>query len=139
MFHGGPGKLPMGRSNMNTPNLDRTVFYLGGCSTCREIMQAYRLVEKGFRLREIKTEPISPRELDVMKGFAGSFEALFSRRAIKYREMGLDAEVLGESDYRRLLLQEYSFLKRPVVISGGRIFVGSGKPTREALADHLGA
>lgn len=68
-----------------------------------------------------------------MKKMAGSYEALFSRRAMKYKEWGLKDKPLTEKDYRDLILQEYTFLKRPVVVNGKKIFIGSEKKTKEAL------
>ena len=68
-----------------------------------------------------------------MKEKAGSYEALFSRRALKYKELGLKDKHLSEKDYRKLILEEYTFLKRPVALVGGKIFVGSEKKTVEAL------
>ena len=67
-----------------------------------------------------------------MKKMAGSYEALFSRRAMKYKEWGLKDKPLTEKDYRDLILQEYTFLKRPVVVNGKKIFIGSETNTHEA-------
>jgi arsenate reductase len=64
-----------------------------------------------------------------MKSMMGSYEALFSRRSMKYKAMGLKNKLLTEKDYRDLILQEYTFLKRPVIISGKKIFSGSEKKT----------
>ena len=88
---------------------------------------------KDLILQDIKTNKISPEQLDEMKELAGSFEALFSRRAIKYRQMGLQDQSLSEEDYRRLILEEYTFLKRPVFIIENHIFIGSTRSTVEAL------
>ncbi|MGZ8540977.1 MAG: arsenate reductase family protein [Chitinophagaceae bacterium] len=68
-----------------------------------------------------------------MKKMAGSFEALFSRRAMKYKELGLKDKTITEKEYRNFILEEYTFLKRPVVIIGNKIFIGSEKKTVEAL------
>lgn len=68
---------------------------------------------------------------------AGSYEALFSRRALKYKELGLKDKKLTEKDYRKLILQEYTFLKRPVIINGKKIFIGSEKKTREEMKRQL--
>jgi len=119
-------------------SLDRTVFFLGSCSTCQKILRENRLEERGFRLRDIKESPITPEELDAMKEFSSTYESLFSRRAIKYRQMGLGDLDLKEKDYRKLILQEYTFLKRPVIIQDGMIFVGSEKATRAMLQEKLG-
>jgi arsenate reductase len=72
-----------------------------------------------------------------MKKLAGSYEALFSRRARKFVEMGLKDKKLGEMDYRALILEEYTFLKRPVAIVGSDIFIGSEKKVQEALKKKL--
>lgn len=74
-------------------------------------------------------------QLDEMKELAGSYEALFSKRAIKYKELGLKNKALTERDYRQLILDEYTFLKRPVIIEGSHIFIGSDKRTIELLRE----
>ena len=84
-------------------------------------------------MQDIKTEKITPAQLDAMKKKAGSYEALFSRRALKYKELGLKDKQLGEADYRKLILSEYTFLKRPVVLLDDKIFIGSEKKNVAAL------
>lgn len=88
-------------------------------------------------MQEIKTEKITASQLDEMKKLAGSYEALFSRRAIKYKQLGLKEKPLTEKDYRKLILDEYTFLKRPVVIVNDKIFIGSEKKTVAALKQAL--
>jgi arsenate reductase len=51
--------------------------------------------------------------------------------------MGLKDQQLTEADYRRLVLEEYTFLKRPVALVGNRIFIGSEKKTVEGLREAL--
>lgn len=86
-------------------------------------------------MQDIKFEKITPAQLDEMKKMTGSYESLFSRRAMKYKELGLKDKKLEEKDYRKFILAEYTFLKRPVVIINDKIFVGSEKKTIEALKD----
>lgn len=109
------------------------IYYLSTCSTCTRILQEIQVEKKGFVLQDIKTEKMTPAQLDELKEKAGSYEALFSRRALKYKEMGLKEKVLTEKDYRRLILEEYTFLKRPVALLGGKIFVGSDAKSVEGL------
>lgn len=109
------------------------IYCLSTCSTCNRILGEIQAEKKGFVLQDIKTEKISPAQLEELKEKAGSYEALFSRRALKYKEMGLKDKTLTEKDYRRLILEEYTFLKRPVVLIGNKIFVGSEKGTVEGL------
>jgi arsenate reductase (glutaredoxin) len=111
----------------------RKIYHLGNCTTCQAILKETGLGSKGYELQDIKTEKITPAQLDEMKKLAGSYEALFSRRAIKYKEMGLKDKALSEKDIRKLILEEYTFLKRPVVIKGSEIFIGSEKKTVAAL------
>lgn len=92
----------------------------------------------GFEKQDIKTEPIAPVQIDKMKELAGSYESLFSRRAMKYKSMNLAEKNLGEKDYRQLILDEYTFLKRPVFMIGNEIFVGSSPKNIEALKQQLG-
>jgi arsenate reductase len=80
---------------------------------------------KDFEKQDIKTSKITPEQLEEMKELAGSYEALFSRRALKYREWGLNEKQLSEKEYRQYILDEYTFLKRPVVINGKDIFIGN--------------
>lgn len=88
-------------------------------------------------MQDIKFEKITPAQLSGMRALAGSYEALFSRRALKYKEWKLKDKKLGEQDYKNYILQEYTFLKRPVVIIHDRIFIGSEKKNVEALIEAL--
>ena len=104
----------------------RKIYHLGNCNTCQRIIGELNNGE-GFELQNIKTEKITPEQLTFMAEKAGSYEALFSRRAMKYKSMGLKEKTLSETDYRDLILEEYTFLKRPVTIIDGAIFVGNAK------------
>lgn len=88
-------------------------------------------------MQDIKFEKITPAQIDEMKNMAGNYEALFSRRALKYKELGLKDKTLSEKDYRQFILDEYTFLKRPVVIINDKIFIGSEKKTVAALKKKL--
>jgi arsenate reductase len=111
----------------------KKVYHLSHCGTCKKIIAAHKLSEGGFILQDIKTDRIKAEQLDEMKKMAGSYEVLFSRRAIKYRSLGLSEKNLSEQDYRSYILEDYTFLKRPVIIDGDRIYVGSEKRTMDEL------
>ncbi|RMG75657.1 MAG: hypothetical protein D6722_00630 [Bacteroidetes bacterium] len=106
------------------------IFHLATCNTCQKILAE---LDPGPEvvLREIKSAPITEAELDEMYRLAGSYEALFSRRAMKYRQWGLNEKKLSEADYRRYILEEYTFLKRPVVVTGEAIFIGNARKAVE--------
>jgi len=111
----------------------KKIYHLGNCTTCQAIIKETQINRKGFDMQDIKFEKITPAQLGEMKKMAGSYEALFSRRALKYKELGLKDKQLDEQDYRSYILDEYTFLKRPVVIIDDKIFAGSEKKTIEAL------
>ena len=115
----------------------KKIYHLGNCTTCQAIIGRTGIDRKGFVMQDIKFEKITAAQLEQMKKLAGSYEALFSRRALKYKEWKLKERQLTEKDYRDLILKEYTFLKRPVVILGNRIFIGSEKKNVEALAAAL--
>lgn len=111
----------------------KKMYHLAKCTNCQAIIKETGIDKKGFVLQDIRTEKITPAQLDEMKKMAGSYEALFSRRAIKYKELGLKYKPLEEKDYRDYILKEDTFLKRPVVLINDKIFIGSEKKTVAAL------
>ncbi len=114
----------------------KKIYHLANCDTNRRILSTLNL-SSDVELQEIKTNPITPEQLDYLCKLSGSYAALFSKTARKYRLMGLHERDLSESDYRKLLLEEYTFLKRPVVIAGDRIFIGNAAAVVEAAANAL--
>ncbi len=112
----------------------KKIYHLSTCGTCKRAISEIK-PGKDVVFHDIKKEKISPDELDEMVARAGSHEALFSRLAMKYRSLGLDKKKLTEKDYRDFILQEYTFLRRPVMINGDRIFIGSSRPVIAAAKD----
>ena len=115
----------------------KKIYHLASCSTCQGIIRDHKLDNAGFEMQNIREQKITALQLDEMKKLAGSYEALFSRRALKYKELGLKDKTLSEKDYRDLILQEDTFLKRPVIIIGKKIFIGSEKKTLTALQESI--
>jgi len=111
----------------------KKIYYLANCTTSQAIIKETAIDKKGFEMQDIKFDKISAAQLDEMKRMIGSYEALFSKRALKYKELGLKNKKLDEKHYREYILSEYTFLKRPVVIINDKIFAGSEKKTLEAL------
>lgn len=113
------------------------IYHLANCGTCQKILKDIPKIKR-FELQDIKTQAITPAQLDAMKKLAGSYEALFSRVAMKYRSMGLNEMALTEKDYRKYILEEYTFLKRPTIIIGEQIFIGSAPKTVKAMLEAAG-
>lgn len=115
----------------------KKVFYLNTCDTCRKILAQFDLSD--WELREIKKEPVSKEELEEMYKKTKSYEALFSKKSTQIKLRGLDVKSLTENDFKDLLLDHYTFLKRPVFLTDDQIFVGNDKKNVEALQEFFGA
>lgn len=109
----------------------KKIYHLSSCSTCVRILKELQPLD-GFVLQDIKTETLTIGQLEEMKKLAGSYEALFSRRAMLFKARGLGGKTLSETDYKDLILDHYTFLKRPVILVDGRIFIGNSKKVVEA-------
>lgn len=114
----------------------KKVYFLQTCDTCRRILKEVNL--DGFERQEIKTNPITVSQLEEMHVLAHSYEALFNKRAKKYKAMDLKNEVISEQDYKQFILDEYTFLKRPVFIVDSDIFIGNSKKEIQRLKDRIG-
>jgi len=114
----------------------KKVYFLQTCDTCRRILKEINL--EGFDKHEIKANPITFSQLEEMYSFSNSYEALFNKRAKKYKSMGLKNEVITEDDYRQFILEEYTFLKRPVFLVENDIFIGNSKKEIDRLKEKIG-
>jgi len=108
------------------------IFHLSTCDTCNRIIDELGLKGKKFIFQDIKTEKITKVQLEELKEKAGSYEALFSKIARKYRELKLNEKQLTETEMKNLILEEYTFLKRPVILVNKEIFIGNSKSVVEA-------
>ncbi|MFN5347191.1 MAG: arsenate reductase family protein [Bacteroidota bacterium] len=102
----------------------KIIFYLGTCDTCTRILKELN-PGADVILQDIKKEKITEEQIDLMRTLAGSYQSVFSKVAKKYKAMGLNEMQLTEKDYRRYILIEYTFLKRPVIIVNDKIFIGN--------------
>lgn len=112
-----------------------TVFYLPSCDTCRKIVKSISPKAK-LSYHDIKQDPITDDQLQELQKLAGSYEALFSRKAQLYKAYDLKNKTLSEPDYKRYLLEHYTFLARPVFVIHDQIYIGN-KP--EIVAKALAA
>lgn len=103
----------------------KKIYHLKSCSTNVRILKELDL--SGVELQNIKEQNINEQALNFLKSKTGSYEALFSKKAMKFRSLGLNKMVLSEADYKRLMLEEYTFLKRPFMINEEDVFIGNSK------------
>jgi len=114
----------------------KKVYHLKTCSTCVRILKELQL-PSDFILQDIKSEPITVKQIEEMKSLSGSYESLFSKRAKLYKEMDLKNANLSEADYKHYILDHYTFLSRPVIIYNDTIFIGNSKKIIELAKQNI--
>ena len=114
----------------------KKIYHLSTCDTCQKILKQLQPLDD-YQLQDIKTDAITESQLTEMHKLTESYEALFSKRARLFREKGLHEKSLSESDYKNLILEHYTFLKRPVIISGEKIFIGNSKKVVSAAQEYI--
>ncbi len=117
--------------------MENTIFYwLPNCSTCQK---AKSFIErhgvKFAEVRDIKENPLSPVEINKLAEMLGGADELFSRRAIKYREMKLNERELSGKEMLDLMSDEYTFLKRPILVIGDQAIAGFFEKTMNQFLD----
>lgn len=94
-------------------------------------------IPSSFIKHDIKVQGITEKELDELFNLTDCYEDLFSRRAKLYQERNLKNEDLLEQDYKRLILEHYTFLKRPIIVNNDKIFIGSSAKTVAAAKESI--
>lgn len=117
--------------------MEVTVWYLSTCDTCRRILDQAGIDESNARLIDIKTNPVSQADIESFHRVTGSYKELINGRSMQFRSMSKKAKDLNEEEAQNLLLQHYSFLKRPLILIGEELFVGNSQKNVEALIVRL--
>lgn len=111
------------------------IFYLSTCSTCKEILKEINNLDS-FELIDLKKQLINEEELDWLYSKTNSYEALFSKRSRNYS--AIKDSLTTDEDYKKAILTDYTFLKRPVIIYNDLLFIGSEKDTKAKIKAVLG-
>ena len=74
---------------------------------------------------DIKKKPLNVYQLEELHTISGSYEVLFSRRAQLYKQRDLKNKILSEETIKELLLEHYTFLKRPIIVFDKTLFIGN--------------
>ena len=104
----------------------RKIYYLASCDTCRKIIKSLPS-NANLEFHDIRQNPITVEELEFMHQLSGSYEALFSKKAQLYKSMDLKNKSLTEADFKKYILEHYTFLSRPVFIIDGKIYIGNSQ------------
>jgi len=114
----------------------KKVLYLSTCNTCKRIISEVNT--EGFELQDTKVNPATKEDIEFLRQQVESYEDLINRRAQLWQKRGLKNKNLTEEDFKALLLEHYSFIKRPIFIDGNEVFIGNSKKVVNALKAHLG-
>lgn len=112
------------------------IYYLKTCDTCKKIMSQIEDIHR-FELQDVKEHPLTIEQLDELYTRTNDYEILFNKRAKLYKELDLKDKNLTAEDYKKYILEHYTFLARPVVLFEGKTFVGNGKKTIENLLSEV--
>ena len=82
-------------------------------------------LEPSINKIDIKKNPLNISQLEELHTISGSYEVLFSRRAQLYKQRDLKNKILSEETIKELLLEHYTFLKRPIIIFDKTLFIGN--------------
>lgn len=110
----------------------KKIYYLKSCDTCKKIMSQISNIEQ-FELQEIKSNPITKNQLEELRKHTDSYENLFNKRAQLYKSRELKNHQLQEEDFKKLILEHYTFLSRPVILIDESAFIGNSKKTVEKM------
>ena len=111
------------------------VYYLASCDTCRKIIKS--LPKNNLAYHDIRQDPITENELEELKKLSGSYQSLFSKKAQLYKSLGLKEKILSEEDYKKYLLEHYTFLSRPVFVIDHKIYIGNSRENIEKVITAL--
>jgi arsenate reductase (glutaredoxin) len=109
-------------------------YWLPNCSTCvkaKKFLDANNIEIND--LRDIKSDRLSRAEVENLVEIIGGADGLFSRRAIKYRELGLNKREVSNAEMLDLMTEEYTFIKRPVLVIDGKAIAGFSEKAWNAV------
>ena len=102
------------------------IYFLASCDTCRKIIKNLPNANS-LTYIDIRQNPISEQQLYQMYQLSHSYEALFSKKAQLYKSLDLKSKNLTELDYKKYLLEHYTFFSRPVFIINNQIYIGNSQ------------
>ncbi len=112
----------------------KVVYHLGTCSTCKRIIDSITW-PADISFVDIKKQAITAEVLELLKAHFGTYEAVFSKKSKRYSEV--KASISGDEDHKTLILSDYTFLKRPVIIYNGFYSVGNDRSSVERLQENF--
>ena len=110
------------------------LYGLPHCTTCQKAI-AY-LEDLGVEVEsfhDVKENRLSKKEVEKLAKLVDGEDKLFSKRAMKYRGMGLNEMELSDQDLLNYMVEEYTFIRRPVLVYGENALAGFSKKKYDEL------
>jgi arsenate reductase len=82
---------------------------------------------------DLKENQLSRKEVERLVKLVGGAENLFSKRAMKYRSLGLKEMELSDEQLVDYMVEEYTFIRRPVMVFGDKGLAGFSKKKYDEL------
>jgi arsenate reductase len=116
--------------------MKNTFLYLSTCSTCVRIIKELGIQDVDY-LQDVKQHQITSEQLAFLYAHTKSYEALINKRGRVYAQLKKEGADFSEAVFKRLLEQEYSCLKRPILIWNNIVYLGNSKATVAQMKDTL--
>jgi len=111
----------------------KKIYFISTCTTCKIIIKKWNISESIKKI-DLKKHPLKESDLEELFNISKSYESLFNKRAVLFRHMKKNFKKINEKDYKKMLLSHYSFLKRPVLLINGKLFIGNSRETVKEAA-----
>jgi arsenate reductase len=121
------------------PEKSLMMYWLPHCTTCQKAVQY--LEKKGHSVatfRDLKGDPLDRKEVERLAKLVGGADELFSRRARKYRSMNLSERELSSDEMIQLMIDDYTFIKRPVLLCDKRALSGFSTKSYDSFLESAG-
>lgn len=109
----------------------KRIWYLSTCDTCSRIVKELGGL-KEFEFIDVKNNPIKEEDLDlIVKSNNLNYEDVFNKRSRKYTK----GQFTRDEEFKQAILEEYTFLKRPIIQIGDKFFIGNSKAVVEEVKE----
>jgi len=119
------------KKNLGFFNKMNFFLHLSTCSTCKRIIKELNLPDN-VDIIDIKKFPMTLTQIEKLKTKKGSYKSLINNRAQLFKQLNIDTKKLTEDKAKELLNDHYTFLKRPVLVYKGKVFVGNSREEIES-------
>jgi arsenate reductase len=110
------------------------LYGLPHCSTCQKAVAYLEDLDVEIEnFHDVKENQLSKKEVQKLVKLVGGEDKLFSKRAMKYRSMGLNEMELSNEDLLNYMVEEYTFIRRPVLVFGDTGLAGFSKKKYDEL------